>query len=95
MLICGGVGGEPFELPMEVDGIPHMLIIGPTGVGKSTLLGAMTCGFLQEPGARVFILDVGRSSYVLARCLGADYSTSERSTASRCVHWPSSTNLTG
>jgi type IV secretion system protein TrbE len=73
MLICGGVGGEPFELPMEVDGIPHMLIIGPTGTGKSTILSAMTCGFLREPGARVFIFDVGRSSYVLARCLGADY----------------------
>jgi type IV secretion system protein TrbE len=73
MLTCGGAGGEPFTLPTEVDGVPHMLMIGPSGMGKSTLLGAMTCAFLQEPNARVFILDVGRSSYVLARCLGADW----------------------
>lgn len=73
MLICGGVGGEPFTLPIESHGVRHLLMIGPTGSGKSTLLQAMACAYSRVKDAKIFVLDVGRSSYVLARCLGADY----------------------
>jgi type IV secretion system protein TrbE len=74
-LICGGTGHEPFWLPTHINGVANQLIIGPTGSGKSGLIGAMVCAYLGVPAARITWLDLDYSSFVLAHLLGeaADY----------------------
>jgi len=73
MLICGGGAGIPFTFPIITNKVRHVLILGPTGTGKSTLIGAMVTAYTSIPNARIFALDIDRSSFVLAHLLNADY----------------------
>jgi type IV secretory pathway VirB4 component len=73
MLITGGTGLEPFSLPLEVHGNRHILILGPTRTGKSTLLAAIVTAYTGIPQSRILWLDVDYSSFVLAHLLGAQY----------------------
>jgi type IV secretion system protein TrbE len=50
-----------------------MLIVGPTGAGKSVLLALMAMAWTGLKGARVRWLDLDYSSFVAAHALGADY----------------------
>ncbi len=72
-LICGGSGREPFNLPSHVAGVANQLIVGPTGSGKSGLLGVIMAATTGLAGARIVALDLDYSSYVLAHALQADY----------------------
>jgi type IV secretion system protein TrbE len=75
-MVCGGAGSKsPFYFPTHINGVANQLIIGPSGSGKSSLLGAMACAYLQIPNARIAWLDLDYSSFVLAHLLGdqADY----------------------
>lgn len=74
-LQTGGTGLEPFSLPTRISGVGHQLIIGPTGSGKSSLLGAMVCNYTGVPNSRIIWLDLDYSSFVLTHLLGdiADY----------------------
>lgn len=73
-LVLGGAGSKvPFALPTHVNGVASQLIVGPAGVGKSTLLGAMVSAYLGVPKARIAWLDLDYSSFVLAHLLGAQY----------------------
>ena len=53
--------------------VGHTLILGPTGSGKSTLVGLLMAQFFRYPGAQVFLFDKDYSSYVLAHACGAEY----------------------
>lgn len=57
-------GSTPFRLTTHVGDVGHMLIVGPTGAGKSVLLALIAMQFRRYAGARVFAFDKGRS----ARC---------------------------
>jgi type IV secretion system protein VirB4 len=73
-LVCGGAGsGSPFYFPTHINGVANQLIVGPSGSGKSSLLGAMATAYLGLPNARIAWLDLDHSSFVLAHLLGADY----------------------
>jgi type IV secretion system protein TrbE len=73
-LVCGGTGsGTPFYYPTHINGVANQLIVGPSGSGKSSLLGAMACAYLGVPEARIAWLDLDYSSFVLAHLLDADY----------------------
>jgi len=72
-LVCGGTSRQPFWLPTHINGVANQLIIGPSGSGKSSLLGTMACTYLGLPDARIAWLDLDYSSFVLAHLLGADY----------------------
>jgi type IV secretory pathway VirB4 component len=73
-LVCGGAGsGSPFYYPTHINGVANQLIVGPSGSGKSSLLGAMATAYLGLPDARIAWLDLDYSSFVLARLLDADY----------------------
>jgi len=72
-LICKGSGGEPFYLPRHLGGVASQFILGPSGSGKSVLMGAMVAADTSIPGMRILWLDIGRSSWVLGHALGATY----------------------
>ncbi len=72
-LVCGGSGREPFYPPSHLGGVANQLIIGPTGTGKSGLLGVLVAATTGLPNARIVWLDLDYSSFVLAHALGANY----------------------
>jgi type IV secretion/conjugal transfer VirB4 family ATPase len=63
-------GSTPFRVNLHVSDVGHAMIVGQTGAGKSTLVGLLTAQFLRYAGARVFLFDVGYSSWVLCHALG-------------------------
>jgi len=66
-------GATPFRLNLHVSDVGHTLILGPTGSGKSTLVGLLMAQFFRYPGAQVFLFDKDYSAYVLAHACGAEY----------------------
>jgi type IV secretion system protein TrbE len=63
-------GSTPFRVNLHVSDVGHALIIGQTGAGKSTLVGLLSAQFLRYGKARVFVFDVGYSSWLLCHALG-------------------------
>lgn len=51
----------PFRLSTHVGDVGHMLIVGPTGAGKSVLLALMALQFKRYPNAQIFAFDKGKS----------------------------------
>jgi len=66
-------GATPFRLNLHVSDVGHTLILGPTGSGKSTLVGLLVAQFFRYPGAQVFLFDKDYSAYVLAHACKAEY----------------------
>src|SRR5438552_7001286 len=66
-------GATPFRLNLHVSDVGHTLILGPTGSGKSTLVGLLMAQFFRYHAAQVFLFDKDYSSYVLAHACGAEY----------------------
>jgi hypothetical protein len=64
-------GATPFRLNLHAGDVGHTLVFGPTGAGKSVLLGMIAAQHLRYPGARVTVFDKGRSIYGLATACGA------------------------
>ena len=55
-------GSTPFRLSTHVGDVGHMLIVGPTGAGKSVLLALLALQFRRYPDAQVYIFDKGFSA---------------------------------
>jgi type IV secretion/conjugal transfer VirB4 family ATPase len=74
LLVAETGGSTPFRLSTHVGDVGHMLVVGPTGAGKSVLLALMALQFRRYPGARVCLFDKGWSARaaVLA-CGGTHY----------------------
>ena len=55
-------GFTPFRFSTHVGDVGHLLIVGPTGAGKSVLLALMALQFRRYDGAQVYIFDKGNSA---------------------------------
>lgn len=73
LLYANTSGSTPFRLNLHVGDVGHTLILGPTGSGKSTLVGLLIAQFFRYPGAQVFAFDKGYSSFVLTRAASGDH----------------------
>ena len=63
-------GSTPFRLSTHVGDVGHMLIVGPTGAGKSVLLALLALQFRRYPGAQVYIFDKGNSARAATLAMG-------------------------
>lgn len=65
LLVAATDGATPFRLNLHHGDVGHTLVVGPTGAGKSVLLGLLAAQWRRYPRAQVFIFDAGRSSRAL------------------------------
>lgn len=63
-------GSTPFRLSTHVGDVGHMLIVGPTGAGKSVLLALLALQFRRYAGAQVYIFDKGYSARAAVLAMG-------------------------
>ena len=63
-------GSTPFRLSTHVGDVGHMLIVGPTGAGKSVLLALLALQFRRYANAQIFIFDKGFSARAAVLAMG-------------------------
>jgi type IV secretion system protein VirB4 len=63
-------GSTPFRLSTHVGDVGHMLIVGPTGAGKSVLLALLALQFRRYPDAQIYIFDKGFSARAAVLAMG-------------------------
>ena len=66
-------GSTPFRFALHVGDVGHTLIVGPTGAGKSVLLGLMAMQFRRYEGAQVFAFDFGGSIRAATLAMGGEW----------------------
>jgi type IV secretion system protein VirB4 len=62
LLVAETSGSTPFRLSTHVGDVGHMLIVGPTGAGKSVLLALLALQFRRYPASQVYVFDKGGSA---------------------------------
>jgi len=70
LLFAQTSGSTPFRLSTHVGDVGHMLVVGPTGAGKSVLLSLLALQFRRYPGARVTMFDKGWSARAAVLAMG-------------------------
>lgn len=63
-------GATPFRFSTHVGDVGHMLVVGPTGAGKSVLLALMAMQFRRYADAQVYIFDKGNSARAATLAMG-------------------------
>ncbi len=63
-------GSTPFRFSTHVGDVGHMLIVGPTGAGKSVLLALMAMQFRRYADAQVYVFDKGNSARAAILAMG-------------------------
>lgn len=66
-------GNTPFRFNLHVGDVGHTLIFGPTGGGKSTLIGLILAQFRAFKNAKIFAFDKGYSLYTLTKAARGDH----------------------
>ena len=66
-------GATPFRFALHVGDVGHMLIVGPTGSGKSVLLAFMALQFRRYAGAQLFAFDHGGSIRAATLAVGGEW----------------------
>ncbi|WP_314716954.1 conjugal transfer protein TrbE [Sphingobium yanoikuyae] len=66
-------GSTPFRLSTHVGDVGHMLIVGPTGAGKSVLLALLALQFRRYAQAQVYIFDKGLSARAAVLAMGGEH----------------------
>ena len=63
-------GSTPFRLSSHVGDVGHMLVVGPTGAGKSVLLALLALQFRRYRRSQVIIFDKGFSARAAVLAMG-------------------------
>ncbi len=66
-------GSTPFRLSTHVGDVGHMLIVGPTGAGKSVLLSLIAMQFRRYAGSQVYLFDKGNSARAAVLAMGGEH----------------------
>jgi type IV secretion system protein VirB4 len=66
-------GSTPFRFSTHVGDVGHMLIVGPTGAGKSVLLALMALQFRRYPAAQIYVFDKGFSARAAILAMGGEH----------------------
>jgi type IV secretion system protein VirB4 len=70
LLFAQTSGSTPFRLSTHVGDVGHMLIVGPTGAGKSVLLALIAMQFRRYAHAQVYMFDKGWSARAAVLAMG-------------------------
>ncbi len=63
-------GSTPFRLSTHIGDVGHMLIVGPTGAGKSVLLALLALQFRRYADSQIYIFDKGFSARAAVLAMG-------------------------
>jgi type IV secretion system protein VirB4 len=66
-------GATPFRLSTHVGDVGHMMVVGPTGAGKSVLLALIALQFRRYPRAQVYVFDKGYSARAAVLAMGGSH----------------------
>ena len=66
-------GSRKFSFNVHVGDVGHFVILGPTGTGKSTLLGLIGVQFRKYPNSRIIVFDKDYSNKMWIQSLGGNY----------------------
>jgi type IV secretion/conjugal transfer VirB4 family ATPase len=66
-------GATPFRFSTHVGDVGHMLIVGPTGAGKSVLLALIALQFRRYAGAQIYVFDKGFSARTAVLAMGGEH----------------------
>ncbi|HVA13763.1 MAG TPA: conjugal transfer protein TrbE [Stellaceae bacterium] len=66
-------GSTPFRVSTHIGDVGHMLIVGPTGAGKSVLLALMALQFRRYPQSQVYVFDKGYSARAAVLAMGGEH----------------------
>lgn len=66
-------GSTPFRLSTHVGDVGHMLVVGPTGAGKSVLLALLALQFRRYASSQVTIFDKGYSARAAVLAMGGEH----------------------
>ncbi len=66
-------GATPFRFALHVGDVGHMMVVGPTGAGKSVLLAFLALQFRRYQNGRVILFDKGLSARAATLALGGDH----------------------
>jgi type IV secretion system protein TrbE len=70
LLVAKTAGSTPFRLSTHVGDVGHMMVVGPTGAGKSVLLSLIALQFRRYRQAQVYIFDKGNSARAAVLAMG-------------------------
>jgi type IV secretion system protein TrbE len=73
LLMARSASSTPFRLVHSQGDVGHMMIVGPTGAGKSVLLSLIALQFRRYENAQVFVFDKGGSARAMTLALGGDW----------------------
>jgi type IV secretion/conjugal transfer VirB4 family ATPase len=70
LLTAQTAGSTPFRFSTHVGDVGHMLVVGPTGAGKSVLLALIALQFQRYQNSQVYIFDKGFSARAAVLAMG-------------------------
>lgn len=73
LIVTRTAGSTPFRLVTHIGDVGHLLIVGPTGAGKSVLLALMMLQFRRYANSRIFAFDQGGSARATILGLGGEH----------------------
>ncbi|TWG92030.1 type IV secretion system protein VirB4 [Mesorhizobium sp. J18] len=73
LLFAKTSGSTPFRLSTHVGDVGHMLIVGPTGAGKSVLLSLIALQFRRYRDAQLYLFDKGNSARAATLAMGGEH----------------------